>query len=63
MPQAAGKGQKRGAVEQLPSFGAAVGPQSSHSRNKSWSTLNSRTFPAAEAPSYLAVAGEDLRKI
>ena len=62
MPQSAGKRPKRGAVEQLPSFGVAFGPQSSHSRSKSRSTLNSRTFPAAEAPSYLAVAGEDLRK-
>ena len=63
MPQAAGKGQKRGVVEQLPSFGFAFGPQSSRSRSKSRSTINSRTFPVAATPSYLAVAGEDLRKI
>jgi hypothetical protein len=60
MPQAAGKGQKRGLVEQLPFFGVVFSPQSSRSRSKSRSTINSRTFPAAAAPSYLAVAGEDL---
>ena len=43
MPKAAGKWQKMGVVEQVPSFGAIFSPHSSRSRIISRSGINSRS--------------------